>query len=539
MNKTLRIVAKDARHLWPEILVSLAITAGFIATDHFAWPQYSNGPFREAGTLRVWMQVLMPITWWLLVSRAVHDEPLVGDRQFWITRPYGWPRVLAAKLIFIATFILFPYLLAQIILLQEAHLHPLQVLPGLAFTLAALFVFFLLPLLALATITSTISRIFIIFFGLVVYTGLAFYFGSMFGAPPSWNPGSDPPYVSIAILIALFIPAIVIVLQYAQRRTRLSIALLLVLVAIVTAGGVANHYARHRIADFPALSATEPAPFRVSLDPDPRHIYPSRTYAQLQAETRQNNESPIDVPITISAIAANHAASIDAQSLTISGDGHPNITIPWEAQGPTRMYPSDAGPFLGDSHLNARIPRWVYREFADKKITLHLTYAVTELEAESPLQAVYTDQDMDVPENGHCSLANNYMFEQPHDLVCQYELTSPSLTHVTWNLSESCNPISGSPVSRETWVGDTNRGLRELEISPVIRLFSGFSTTAAKRGDPRDYRLCPDSTFTFTKYHISRRRMIEVTLPPINPTIYIPTPNHQPASSPIPPPDSE
>ena len=131
---------------------------------------------------------------------------------------------------------------------------------------------------------------------------------------------------------------------------------------------------------------------------------------------------------------------------------------------------------------------------------------------------------------------------QPHDLVCEYALTSPSLTHVIWNLSENCGPISGSSVPRQTWVGDNNPGLREADLSPVIRTYSGFATTAAQFKDPRDYHLCPGSTFTFTKSHILRRRMIDATLPPIDPTIYIPLPTkHEPTPNtvPIPPEDIE
>jgi hypothetical protein len=543
MNKTLRIVAKDARHLWPEILVSLAITAGFIATDHFGWPQYGNEPFHEAGTLRVWMQILLPITWWLLVSRAVHDESLVGDRQFWITRPYGWPRVLAAKLIFIASFILLPYLLAQCILMEEAHLHPLNVLPGLAFTLATIFVLFLLPLFALATVTSTISRIFIIFFGLAVYTGLAFYFGSAFGTPPSWNPGSEPPYLNVAILIALFIPAVVILVQYAQRRTGFSVALLLALVAIITAGGVANYYAHHRIQDFPAVSASEAAPFSVSLDPDPRHIFPPRTDAQLQAESPQTNEMPINIPITISGIAPNHAVRVEAETMTVSADGHPSVTIPWNSHAGNLMFapPPQSGlsrPLLGDSQQNAELPRWVYRDFGNRKITLHLTYAVLELEAESPTRIPFNAEAADVPEHGRC-IENSHSQTKNAGITCQYALTGPSLTHVTWNLNEACNPLSGKPLADEQWIGDSNGSRREAQLSPVVPLMWGFATEAGPFKDPRTYKLCNGSPFTFTKYHIWRRRMIEVTLPPIDPTIYIPPPIHQSNSADIPPPDSE
>jgi hypothetical protein len=39
------------------------------------------------------LSVLLAISWVMLVMRAVHAEGLVGDRQFWLTRPYEWKSV--------------------------------------------------------------------------------------------------------------------------------------------------------------------------------------------------------------------------------------------------------------------------------------------------------------------------------------------------------------------------------------------------------------------------------------------------------------
>jgi hypothetical protein len=316
------------------------------------------------------------------------------------------------------------------------------------------------------------------------------------------------------------------------------------MVAIVTAGGVADRYARHRIEDFPAISAGETAPFSVSPDADPRHTFPPRTYSQLRSEyAAQPNEGPIEIPLSVTGIAPNHAVRIDAETFIVSGDGHPDITIPWESQaGGLRFTDSpqfgESGPLLGNSQWTARIPRWLYREFADRKITLRITYAVTEFEAEPSVSVPFDGHSADVPEQGHCFDAPSYPAKET-GMVCQYALTGPSLTHVTWNLQENCNPISGSVAARQEWIGSSDRGWREFAVSPVIGVNAVFATKATDSDDPRTYRLCNASPFTFTKYHIWRRRMIEVTLPPIDPTIYIPPPIHQPDSDVIPPPDSE
>src|SRR5687768_13366660 len=43
---------------------------------------------------------LLPLAWCHLVMLMVHQEPLVGDRQFWVTRPYSWRSLIAAKAMF-------------------------------------------------------------------------------------------------------------------------------------------------------------------------------------------------------------------------------------------------------------------------------------------------------------------------------------------------------------------------------------------------------------------------------------------------------
>jgi len=97
MNQTLHIFKKDARRLWPEILISLALTAGLVLTVPFKWANLNSSQSNYLGPsvaqlLAYFIELLVPVSWWLLIARCIHSERLVGDRQFWITRPYEWPR---------------------------------------------------------------------------------------------------------------------------------------------------------------------------------------------------------------------------------------------------------------------------------------------------------------------------------------------------------------------------------------------------------------------------------------------------------------
>ncbi len=88
---------------------------------------------------------MLPILWLVLIARLIHDEALVGDQQFWLTRPYTWSALLAAKLLFLVLFVFVPFLVMQCYLLAHAGLNPLASIPGLLLNLLYLILICFLP----------------------------------------------------------------------------------------------------------------------------------------------------------------------------------------------------------------------------------------------------------------------------------------------------------------------------------------------------------------------------------------------------------
>lgn len=118
MKQVLHIFAKDVRHQWLEILISLAFVVALAVTSPSRtvamYGVVSYSPLGMVGNMPDWLVFIIPLSWWLLISPLVHEEKLVGDRQFWITRPYEWKKLLAAKALFLAAFIYLPLLLAPV-----------------------------------------------------------------------------------------------------------------------------------------------------------------------------------------------------------------------------------------------------------------------------------------------------------------------------------------------------------------------------------------------------------------------------------------
>src|SRR5579863_9384500 len=176
MRQALHIFKKDARHLWMEIAVVLVATGLLVltSTQQQYWLQSARLPQNIAAIL---VSYLLPIAWWVLTVRGIHGETLVGDEEFWPTRPYSWRSLLGAKALLIVLFLNLPMLIAQAIILQ-AHGFPLAAeIPGLLWNQVLLTLVFVLPFAAIAALTTgMVQFLLIVLVAFAVLTVLALRF---------------------------------------------------------------------------------------------------------------------------------------------------------------------------------------------------------------------------------------------------------------------------------------------------------------------------------------------------------------------------
>src|SRR5260370_17611952 len=153
MSQILHIFRKDTRHHWPEILISLALLLVYAILQPRTWTeQQYNRQFLD--NFIYYLPGILILSWVFLVVRIVQGETLVGDRQFWLTRPYEWHRLLAAKLLSVFVFFHLPLFIVQIVLLYLAKFPVVSTIPALLYV-HALFPFPLaLPSFTFARIPS-------------------------------------------------------------------------------------------------------------------------------------------------------------------------------------------------------------------------------------------------------------------------------------------------------------------------------------------------------------------------------------------------
>jgi len=202
MLQTLHIFSKDVRSLRYEIGVTLAVAATFV------FFQVTDSRFRDLGT-----PLLLVIAGWLLTVRVVHEEPLPGTRQFWLTRPYSRASLLAAKILFLLAFIVLPKTIADLAITLHAGFSFSDLLPGLLCSQVLLFTLFAIPIAAIAAVTTNLAQAIVASLPLMFM--LAISGGSALG-PLDWVRHA-------AMALALAAAALsVVVFAYGTRRTTLA-----------------------------------------------------------------------------------------------------------------------------------------------------------------------------------------------------------------------------------------------------------------------------------------------------------------------------
>lgn len=505
MNQALHIFLKDMRRFWAEIFLSLAITAVFVGIGAYLRGGTDDVHNVELGLLAGLLGVLVPVSWWVLITRAIHAERLVGDTQFWITRPYVWGSLLGSKLIFLAAFLFVPFFIAQLILLAEAGFAPLLYIPGLLFNLLLIAGIVILPLASIGAVTSsfvrmtlTILGIFLLFIAFTTVMALAF---AKHGSGVSSRIGGN-----ICFVVAVLVFATTIVLQYAWRRVWIArwllIALPVVLIAILWAASNYDLSQMDRVYPLPQGGA----PIQFSYSPDQQDSGTS----SFQKSSR--TMIPISIPLAETGVAERYAVLPDAVKVELKAPDGAHWESDWQGL--------DGYRFLsGESRFKPGffMPMAIYQKLQSTPLTVHLVFAITQAQAGKVTTIAMQAQRFPVPELGVClgQIGLTPLFGQMTGINCVSAVREPQLTYIGTHWSDAaCSASNAAPESGVLgtgWAGSLDSYPAQLGISPVVDLHVNLSNNMILNtpgGKPR--YLCPGTPITFTQYTAVRRRQTSV-----------------------------
>jgi hypothetical protein len=206
MTSIVHIFRKDVRHLTPFILITLALQAALaIATVRIV------GVFDPTQHLQAMLflcETLIPFAWMFLLALAVLQDPPVGDNSFWLTRPYSWPHLLMAKLLFAVAFLNLPLFLSDCLILQSLGL-PLD-MSHLLLRQLPLWALVIVPAFAIAAISRNVSQFTLLLVALILVLILSGFLQARLNLHIS----------DVLVVLSLPLAALpVVVIQFAKRAT--------------------------------------------------------------------------------------------------------------------------------------------------------------------------------------------------------------------------------------------------------------------------------------------------------------------------------
>jgi hypothetical protein len=504
MKQVLHIFTKDVRRFWPEISISLALTAGYALLAPLQWKTMIDFANPSLHLLPGLLSLLVPVSWWVLIARVIHEERLVGDTQFWITRPYEWKRLLGSKVLFLLAFLCLPLFLAQSLMLAEAGFQPLALLHGLLYSLFLCAVIIVLPLAAFAVITANFARMTLAMLGVL----LAVAVGVTVAMLRFFPNGAGMPFPlrdGINILIYMAGVAIAIPLAYALRKPWLS-RLLLIAVPIL-AGSIclfASHFDRAQVEHrYPATH--DAAPIQLG------YVSGVGFNSYSASSTFRRPLVPLTITLAEWGVAQDKAILPDGVRAELTGPDGSHWESEWNPLEGFRFLPGYARFSTG-----VMIPVEVYNKFHSKPVHVRLTFAVSEAKLMRESVVALSQDNFAVPDFGECAAQALWGFsDRFRDIHCLSPLRQPALTYIAthWS-SESC-PAGNSgaedgPVG-DSWVGSVKRAAADFNISPVAEQSISFSNNTGYRSEPRF--LCPGTPIHFRQYGLERRTQASLDIP--------------------------
>ena len=499
MKQILHIFLKDTRHLWIEILISLGLTAALVITSPRSWftgfgsgVTVSYSPRASLMFLPSLLTILVPISWWIVISPLIHEERLVGDRQFWLTRPYEWKLLLAAKVSFLFVFVFVPIFIAQCLILVVAGFNPLSYLPGLLYNLLLITVVLILPLVTLATVTRNFARMTLVVLGLLLSLVVCAWLTSQFPGTHITTPFGDA--LSLALVICGCIA--VVVVQYALRRSTTAWVLLSATLAIIA-----------------ALACAAPDQALMS------HRYPVAAGSAQEIELSYRNDADggpvafaggaqnvqIWVPIHVLGIATGSMMFPQDLKATLDAPDGTHWTSFWEPVYMDKFMPGER-----TARASFAIPRSLYDKLKPLPLRLHIVLAIERARAAETFTISMPLDNFRIPGFARCTPATGFSYK-PYEIggiFCRAAMREPPLTlvHVVWSYDDCLVPVEQRrDVQGQAWTGSLDRPPADFAINPVWGQSIAFMDNVDDPHVNEPRHICSGTPASFTPYQPAGR----------------------------------
>ena len=338
MHLIFHIFKKDVRRVWWGIAGAVLIQIAAACFDGVD----SSVSFQ--------LSLLLIVSWATLLALAIHEDPLVSDRQFWITRPARWRVLLGSKLLFAIAVVHVPSFLADVVLLAAHGFHPWESLASLLIKQLTLAALLTLPMIAIAAVLPGFPHLAL---AVIAIAGLtSFVYGFSAGLYLRWIGLEETRIMLVGAVLAAAAIA-VIPWQFARRKTWPSrlVGLAGVLVAELLLAFLPSMFlARVRAAVNPAganisfhLRTVSMADLHSRIVGNPLFWAPAGLVAMA-------------VPLNVMGFPKGTRGLFDQEMLDLIGPDHQ----------PYQIRPS----YIGPDWLVLHLPREIFERFKNAKVEL-------------------------------------------------------------------------------------------------------------------------------------------------------------------------
>ena len=452
MNQILTIFKKDVRRYWREASASIALLVAFAWVEVHGWTYRESLEFASRGLfsfnfLLGAVNVLTPVSWIFLAVRVVQGESLVGDRQFWLTRPYDWKKLACAKFLFLFTFINLPLLVLDIFLLSRAGFHTSPYVIGLLWMQVLVLMFVIMPAVALASVTATVVQVLLSVAVIAIYV-----IGMVALSELIPSSGFSGPVDSFSPILLLVVCLVVILLQYSRRKTMASRVTILGLGVAFFLLLVLTPYQAIIAHQFPPLRPGEQPPFQV------RFLPPDSSQGDVDSEESKDVE--IRFPLSVTGIAAEHFVNVYTVRITLETSSGVRWDSGWQSRG-FLLFPEQKG-----ADVSFTLKADLFKRMQASSAKVRLVFAFTLLHDRNQQEFVVPQGQFDLVGIGHCFVDAGYV----SDLKCLAPLREPGSLLITTEASKStCPHERTSPpagIARD-WMQHGGSEPAEFGISPV------------------------------------------------------------------------
>lgn len=430
MTQALHIFRKDLRHQSIDLAIyfALLLLTGFLVPT--GWPGHWNSN-AILPWLRTLLQVAIPVFWLVIIARLVHEEAIVGDRQFWTTRPYRWSSLLGAKLLFLVVCIALPHFVMQWCLAIYGGVSPFTAGFPVSATMHLLIVW--IPMFLFACVTSTLVSAFFTTLGSVVlWMGmLAFVIG---GNGPEANAPMVRPVFSI-LFAGIF--AFLLILLYRKRSVQLGRVLMGTAAVIF----LLLIYSVVRMSPASLGTMLLKALYRDGAAPQ---LHLQYVPGRFSGHTSQNSSwlLAVPVPIALFGLPNGHRLHDAAMQYHLQAGGY-SYTSPWR---PTALTPEG---------MTFRVPTDVLNHAGQADAHLSVSLAAEEIAPDQPQTTAIRDR-FAIPGGGSCD-ASNPPYENrsaPTSVVCHFAYSVAYPIEINATMAQGC-PVPRVPMQVPTYEGGT------------------------------------------------------------------------------------